>query len=334
MASGYTLDAIKGRSLPAIAGIKRSHSPRNWLDENKPINRGMIETDTYTPIAVAFDGTGSMGDKTNYFYKRAPMFYGQIVTNGWMDDPAISLCMVEDSDEDEGRGPDEWGIQVTDFARGDTLDDALEGMVYSKGGGGNGGESYQLAMYYYARKASFPVGDTKPLLFFYGDEPILPYVSPHQAMKFFGDIIKEPISFEQLAVELNKNWDVYLFGPYGYEEAKDAPAAARPYRLHKPGSARAGRRRLSGWVEGMYTGSVGLTPYQWWQVCGKKPENLIELNDWNGVVDYMLGIVAMNNGGLTLSEYKDSMRRRHQSARRISAVAEGLRDWARIRRKL
>ena len=50
-----------------------------------------------------------MGDWSKIIYDKMPMFYGQIMMQEYLTDPAISFCAVGDAIHD--RAP----IQVTDF---------------------------------------------------------------------------------------------------------------------------------------------------------------------------------------------------------------------------
>jgi hypothetical protein len=48
------------------------------------------------PIVVVIDVTGSMGNWTKIIYDKMPMFYGQIMMQGYLTDPALSVSGVGD----------------------------------------------------------------------------------------------------------------------------------------------------------------------------------------------------------------------------------------------
>jgi hypothetical protein len=49
------------------------------------------------PIVMAIDVTGSMGNWSKIIYDKMPMFYGQIMMQGYLDDPALSIAGVGDA---------------------------------------------------------------------------------------------------------------------------------------------------------------------------------------------------------------------------------------------
>jgi len=75
-----------------------------------------MECDAENPIVVAIDVTGSMGNWTKIIYDKMPMFYGQIMMQGYLKDPALSVCGIGDAKSD--RAP----LQVAEFGQGIELD--------------------------------------------------------------------------------------------------------------------------------------------------------------------------------------------------------------------
>lgn len=78
-----------------------------------------IETKVLNPIVFGLDITGSMGDWSKIIYDKLPMFYGQIMINKYLKDPALSFCAIGDAISD--RAP----LQVTNFGQGKELDSYL-----------------------------------------------------------------------------------------------------------------------------------------------------------------------------------------------------------------
>jgi len=77
-----------------------------------------------------------------------PMFYGQIMLQGYLTDPALSFCGIGDTTCDNAP------LQITDFGQGKEIDQMLD-KVYLEGGGGGGfKESYEMAAYFYTQHCS------------------------------------------------------------------------------------------------------------------------------------------------------------------------------------
>ena len=81
-----------------------------------------------TPIVVAMDVTRSRGDDSKVVYAKLPMFIGQIVLQGYVEDPSMSFTAIGDADSDKAP------LQVGDFASDNTLDDILAKMWLEEGG--------------------------------------------------------------------------------------------------------------------------------------------------------------------------------------------------------
>ncbi len=75
--------------------------PKRWHIEK-------LKCEHKEPIVVAIDVTGSMGDwskviiysfsyNIQVIYDKMPMFYGQIMLQGYLTDPALSICGIGDA---------------------------------------------------------------------------------------------------------------------------------------------------------------------------------------------------------------------------------------------
>jgi hypothetical protein len=166
-----------------------------------------------SPVVVAMDVTGSMGDWSKVIYDKMPMFFGQIMVQGYLQDPAISFCAVGDAYSDKAP------IQVCDFAAGDKLDGWLTKLWLEGNGGGQDKESYNLAAYAYARHCELTAPEM-PFFFFTGDEGIYPVVEKGHILQWFG--VDEPdAKTSDVFAELNKKFHVFLVHKdYGSNDAK------------------------------------------------------------------------------------------------------------------
>lgn len=125
------------------------------------------------PIVVAMDVTRSRGNDSKIVYDKMPMLYGQIMMQGYLEEPAISFAAIGDASSGD-RAP----LQVCDFSSGTELDAWLTKIWLEEGGGGTGKESYELAAFFYARRTELTGG--KGLFFFTGDEGFYPEVAREQ----------------------------------------------------------------------------------------------------------------------------------------------------------
>ena len=141
----------------------------------------VLQCPNKSPIVVAMDVTRSRGNDSKMVYDKMPMLYGQIMMQGYLEDPAISFAAIGDASSGD-RAP----LQVCDFATGTDLDAWLTKLWLEEGGGGTGRESYELAAFYYARRTEL-AGD-RGFFFFTGDEGFYPQLTRDQiAQHLVGD---------------------------------------------------------------------------------------------------------------------------------------------------
>lgn len=124
-----------------------------------------------TPIILALDVTGSMGQIPHELIKDGlPTMMSSLIQNG-VPDAALMFCAVGDHECDH------YPLQVAQFESGDEeLDMWLTRTYLEGGGGGNAGESYPLAWYFAAFHTQTDAWDKrkqKGFLFTIGDEPYL-----------------------------------------------------------------------------------------------------------------------------------------------------------------
>ena len=178
----------------------KAMSSRSMSSDLSPVKR-KLSTDAKSPIVVALDVTGSMGDWSKTIYDKMPMFFGQIMLQGYLADPAISFAAVGDANTDSAP------LQVCDFARGTDLDDWLKKLYLEGGGGGTTQESYELAAALYA-KTTFAAKDAGPIFFFIGDEGFYKTVSASVAKAVLG--VNEGISGDDAMKSLTEKFEVFL----------------------------------------------------------------------------------------------------------------------------
>ncbi|MBI5077739.1 hypothetical protein HZB94_05180 [Candidatus Falkowbacteria bacterium] len=115
-----------------------------------------------SPVVLAFDVTGSMGNLPKIIWDKMPMIAGQIAERNYLTDPMFSVAAIGDFDGDSGP------IQISNFVRPQELDAWLKKIWLEKGGGGSYQESYEVTAYAYTL-ADLPNAE-EPFCIITGDE--------------------------------------------------------------------------------------------------------------------------------------------------------------------
>lgn len=169
-------------------------------------------------IGVFFDVTGSMGHVPVVLQQKLPKLMELLLTKGYCKDPQILVGAVGDYHADRV------ALQTGQFESGIEIDEQL-GLLYLEGGGGGSyEESYQNAMYFFARHTAIDCWEKrgkKGFLFLIGDEK--PYaVSTRAEIKaIFDDDIQDNVSVKDLIREVSERYNVFFIIPSGTEHFKD-----------------------------------------------------------------------------------------------------------------
>lgn len=158
------------------------------------------------PIIIGLDVTGSMGQIPENLIKEAfPEIMKTIMEKGVEH---AQICFVGIGDHYSDDAP----IQVGQFETSDELTEKwLKAIYIEGGGGGNNGESYQLAWYfaaYHTKIDSFEKRGIKGTLITIGDEPCHASISGKMLKELFGEGESEMLTSELLKA-VQKKWDVY-----------------------------------------------------------------------------------------------------------------------------
>lgn len=158
------------------------------------------------PIIIGLDVTGSMGQVPENLIKEAfPEIMKAIMEKGVEH---AQVCFVGIGDHYSDNAP----IQVGQFETSDELTEKWLKAIYIEGnGGGNNGESYQLAWYfaaYHTKIDSFEKRGIKGTLITIGDEPCHGSVKGSVLKQLFGEGEGEMLTSELLK-EVQKKWDIY-----------------------------------------------------------------------------------------------------------------------------
>lgn len=158
------------------------------------------------PIIIGLDVTGSMGQVPENLIKEAfPEIMKSIMEKGVEH---AQICFLGIGDHYSDDAP----IQVGQFETSDELTEKwLKAIYIEGGGGGNNGESYQLAWYfaaYHTKIDSFEKRGIKGTLITIGDEPCHASISGKVLRELFGEGEGEVLT-SNLLKEVQKKWDVY-----------------------------------------------------------------------------------------------------------------------------
>lgn len=158
-------------------------------------------------LAVVFDVTGSMGQIPIEFARhKLGNLMKLLLEQSLIPHPQVCFGAVGDGLCDTAP------FQVGQFESDVTMDQCLKDVWIEGQGGGNGGESYALAHYFFARRSSidcFEKRGKKGYLFTMGDEPVHRYVTRGEASKFFGDRLEADLPVQDIIREAQQRYNVF-----------------------------------------------------------------------------------------------------------------------------
>lgn len=197
------------------ADLRRSGGP--FVVHEKMDPKGVVresrDSDAHpesVAIAVLFDVTGSMGEVPRVFQSKLPQLMSTILRKGYVEHPHILYGAIGDATCD--RVP----LQIGQFEAGIEMDEDLGRILCEGGGGGQTFESYELAMYFMARKTvtdCLEKRGKKGYCFILGDEQPYPKVDRRQVEAIIGDKLGESIETKAIAAELQEKYEVFFINP-------------------------------------------------------------------------------------------------------------------------
>lgn len=170
------------------------------------------------PIVFCLDQTGSMNDIPKDMAKNdLPGFMQSILDQG-VEDPQVLFMAVGDMTNRE-RAPVQIG-QFESESEAQLMDQWLTLVDLVGNGGGNGGESYELAAYTIARHTQhdhYEKRGLKGYVFMTGDDAAFPEVRADQVRSLLGDDLRENIRTEEIFRELREKYEVFFIIPAGHD---------------------------------------------------------------------------------------------------------------------
>lgn len=192
-------------------GVVREYKGVELKGLPPPVGRE-IGTDSPTPLVIAVDVTGSMGQWPKVIFEKLPVLYNEVKI--YLPEAEVSFVAVGDANVDR------FPLQVCDFRKGKDLEECINSLCPEGGGGAGTKESYELAAYYYARHAKLKKG-ARALFVFCGDEGFYETLKVDMLRRMTGDAPPADLDARTVFSDLAAKFSVYnLRVPYG-NESKD-----------------------------------------------------------------------------------------------------------------
>ncbi len=171
------------------------------------------------PVGVILDTTGSMADVPQIIEKKLNELMGTFLEDKvsgkkYLGDgyPAILIGAIDDYYAQGADG----ALQVGQFESGMEIDENLENLWLTRKGGGTYEESYDLALYFFARHTAHDHWDKrkrKGYLFLIGDEKLYPEVNHKAVASVIGDSLQSNIPIETIIDEVKERYHVFFLIP-------------------------------------------------------------------------------------------------------------------------
>lgn len=166
-------------------------------------------------IIMVIDQTGSMGELPQQLATETlPKFMTTVIDEGTLADPQVMFMAVGDAEVNGGS--EESPLQVGQFeSEGGLMDKDLTNIHLEGLGGGNEGESYDLAIYF-AKHTSIDCHEKrgeKGYLFLTGDEPGFERVRAATVKRLIGDDLKKDIPIDTIIAEVAKRYHIFFLIP-------------------------------------------------------------------------------------------------------------------------
>jgi hypothetical protein len=233
-ASNSTLRAATGKSAFDYSDTMHTravedrvtHQTLNPLDVEFREARDNDDHPLSVPVAVMFDVTGSMKDVPRHMQETLPDLVDSLRLKGFVEDGQILFGGIGDAYTDAAP------LQVGQFEADNRVEDHLGNMWLEGHGGGQNPpqESYELALYFFARHVVTDHWDKrgkKGYLFLTGDERAYPQVDAKQVRRVIGDDLDESIATEAIVREVQERWHLFFVIP-----AETAHAGDKDMRAH------------------------------------------------------------------------------------------------------
>ena len=180
----YSDAHVSGKTAAQVFTSRNMKSEYNPREIDVRESRDSADNPNSTPIIVGVDVTGSMGIiADNLIRDGLNTLATEIYARKPVTDPHLMALAIGDTEYDKAP------LQATQFEADIRIAKQLQELYLEKGGGPNGGESYNLAHLFAAEKTvsdAWEKRGKKGYLFTVGDEPVLEEVTSNAASRFLG----------------------------------------------------------------------------------------------------------------------------------------------------
>lgn len=240
-------------------------------------------------IGVMLDETGSMLSVPRIVQKKLGQLMAMILRKGYLAHPQILFGAIGDANSDRA------SLQVGQFESDINMEDDL-GRIFleGNGGGGNSCESYQNALYFFARHTSidcFEKRNKKGYLFLIGDEHPYGAVNKLEVERLIGDTLEANISTEDIVAELTKKYIVFYILPQDTSHAREPEIKEH-----------------------------------WGRLLG--PENVLSLTDANSVCECIAGAIGLCEGVADIDNVASHLKEAGATTGTVASVVSGLGELA------
>ena len=216
------------------------------------------------PIVFVLDVSSSMEDvPLALATKTLPTFMAEARRFA----PDVQVCFMAVGNAWTDRSP----LQVGQFESEATKIDRWLSALHLESGGGNLGESYDLAMYFVSRHTRVDAWEKrqkKGYVFFTGDEPPFAAVDSGLVSRIVGDTMQDRLDIYTVTEELQRKWHVFFLIPDAARAERDATGTTWDNILHeaavvldRPADAAVVAALLVGLTEGAIVGAAAVGPY-------------------------------------------------------------------------
>lgn len=234
--SNYSSTVVSGKSRASVYSSRSLDPDLDPRTITLRESRDSALNPLSTPIIVAFDVTGSMGQIPHAFIGGdgakggLGLLVDEILRRSAGDTPMVTdphIMMMGVGDAWCDAAP----LQVTQFEADLRIADQMRRIWLEGGGGGNDCESYNLPWYFAARKTavdSFEKRGRKGYLFTIGDEPPPPVLRKDHVAAVLGDTIPSDLASADVLTMAARMYQVFHVvieqGSY-YQQAPDTVRA-------------------------------------------------------------------------------------------------------------
>lgn len=206
--------ATKGATLDSLGNMVTTMSNQEMFKAkrvDKALNpydvmrecRDSEEHPETTPVILALDVTGSMGDAAVEVAKKLNVIMTKLYDQ--VKDVEFMIMGIGDLYCDDGP------IQISQFESDIRIAEQLDKLWFEFGGGGNMSESYTAAWYMGSRHCDLDCWKRgkKGIIITMGDERLNPYLPEQSLMLQTGDDLEADVETKNLYEEASEKFDIY-----------------------------------------------------------------------------------------------------------------------------